>query len=235
MKPKEYEEYVAHKYQQEGYKTTVTPLSGDWGVDVIAVKGSEKIAIQAKMYAGSRDVNRAMIMELYGAMAYQDCTKAVIATDGNVLDDAKLVAKKLGIEIKQIPQCDISYKNECQEKEIKSTKQTEINGYPTFDEAWEKYIIPLKGKTLHNSRGKNKIEEVNWGGIIRTTSNGKKGKIAIEDFRKSYNELLRKKTLTRDEINQQNAKRCSSGIVLILSQIPYIEVIEKPNITLRLK
>ena len=32
-------------------------------------------------------------MQLYGAMAYQDCTKAVLATDGEVLDDAVIVAK----------------------------------------------------------------------------------------------------------------------------------------------
>lgn len=46
-----------------------------------------------------RKVNRAAIMQLYGAMAYQDCTKAVIATDGELLDDAISVAKKLKIEI----------------------------------------------------------------------------------------------------------------------------------------
>ena len=62
MKPKEYEEYVASIFQNKGYSTEVTPLSGDWGIDVIAIKDSEKIAIQAKMYSdSSRKVNRAAI------------------------------------------------------------------------------------------------------------------------------------------------------------------------------
>lgn len=94
MTPKEYEQYIASIFQNQGYKTLVTPYSNDWCIDVIAIKGKEKIAIQAKMYGNKRKVNRAAIMQLYGAMAYQDCTKAVIATDGELLDDAISVAKK---------------------------------------------------------------------------------------------------------------------------------------------
>ena len=50
MTPKEYEQYIASIFQNQGYKTLVTPYSNDWGIDVIAIKGKEKIAIQAKMY-----------------------------------------------------------------------------------------------------------------------------------------------------------------------------------------
>ena len=49
MAPKEYEQYIASIFQNQGYKTLVTPYSNDWGIDVIAIKGKEKIAIQAKM------------------------------------------------------------------------------------------------------------------------------------------------------------------------------------------
>ena len=76
-------------YQAGEYKTIVTPLAGDWGIDIIATKGFEKIAIQARMYGHtSRKVNRSNIMEFYGAMTYQDRTKAALATDGELLDDA---------------------------------------------------------------------------------------------------------------------------------------------------
>jgi len=47
----------------------------------------------------SRSVNRRVIMELYGASAYQDCTRAILATNGDILPDAIEVANKLGIEI----------------------------------------------------------------------------------------------------------------------------------------
>ena len=40
--------------------------------------------------------------------------------------------------------------------------------------------------------------------------------------------------ITRKEINDEYAKRASSGVVLILSQVPLFEFIDKP-LTLRLK
>ena len=42
MTPKEYEQYIASIFQNQGYKTLVTPYSNDWGIDVIAIKGKEK-------------------------------------------------------------------------------------------------------------------------------------------------------------------------------------------------
>lgn len=100
MTPEQFEHFVANLFSEMGYVAKVSSLSNDWGIDVIATKDTEKIAIQAKKYGGSsRSVNRRMIMELYGAAAYQDCTSAVLATDGDVLPDAVTVAKKLGIKI----------------------------------------------------------------------------------------------------------------------------------------
>lgn len=233
MTPEEYEKYVASLYQARGYKTIVTPLSGDWGIDVIATKGTEKIAIQAKMYGHThRKVNRSNIMELYGAMAFQDCTKAVLATDGELLDDAKIVAEKLNIEILQTRtnNTDTSMKGNLYKEE----KTKLFNSYPTFDEAWQKYIMPLKGSTLKNSRGNNKIIDVNWGGIKRITSNDKEGKIDIEGFRLAYNKLIKEDKVTRSYINQQVNKRCSSGIVLILGQLPFVEIVNNPK-SLKLK
>lgn len=170
MTPKEYEQYIASIFQNQGYKTLVTPYSNDWGIDVIAIKGKEKIAIQAKMYGNKRKVNRAAIMQLYGAMAYQDCTKAVIATDGELLDDAISVAKKLKIEILTTKTNFVStFHKEKEEENSDSIHKDFRMEYPTFDEVWRKYIMPLKGVTLWNTKGENKILDVNWGGITSNT------------------------------------------------------------------
>ena len=100
MEPREYEELVAKYYQNKGYETELTPYTGDYGVDVIAWKGNERIAIQAKMYGNSqRKVNREAMMQLVGAKEYHECNKAVIATDGECMLDAIEVAKRLNIEI----------------------------------------------------------------------------------------------------------------------------------------
>lgn len=79
------------------------------GVDVIATKGSERLAVQAKMYGGStRLVNRECLMQLHGAAAYFDCTSAVLATNGGVMPDARAVADKLGIRILELNRANTS-------------------------------------------------------------------------------------------------------------------------------
>ena len=233
MTPEEFEHYVGSFYISEGYEVKVSPLSNDWGIDVIATKGKEKLGIQVKMYGHtSRKVNRAMIMELYGAAAYQDCSRGVLVTDGIVLPDAIKVADKLGVEIRYL------YPSLNYNQEIKINKKTEElpeedskakGDYLSFGEVWEKYIKPLQGKTIENDGLINTIIKVNNAGIVRKTSNGKEGKIPIEGFRLAYNALIEKKFVSRDEINQNYAKRCSSGVVLVLSQVPFIEATTDPK------
>lgn len=228
MTPREYEKYVGTIYAKKGYDVSVSPLSNDWGIDVIAVKGEEKIGVQAKMYGNiNRKVNRRAIMELYGAAAYQDCTKAVLATGGEILPDAKKVAEKLGIEILYT-----SAPIEMQQR-IEPVAAAGLSGadreIPSFYEAWEKYIFPLKGQTLYNSRGSNSILDVDWSGIRRKTINGRTDKVDIEGFRLAYNVLVRNNgIITRDYIDQQYDKKCSSIIVVVLSQIPYVDKTSSP-------
>ena len=209
MTPDQYEKYVANYFQNKGYKVKQTPYSNDYGVDVFAEKNKEKIAIQAKMFGNSnRKINRQMVMEFYGAKDFFNCNKGIIVTDGEIIQNAKDVADKLGVEILFIyPQSHVP-KNNSQ-----------------FDEIWENYVMPLEGKTIARKNGKiNKILEVNWGGINRITSNGNQQKIDIEIFKKTINHLLENGSITRQEINDEYSKRASSGIVLILSQLPMIRL-----------
>jgi hypothetical protein len=219
MTPKQFEELVCEHFRNKGYKAEATSYSNDYGVDVFATKGKEKIAVQAKMYGGgSRKINRQMVMELHGAKDYFDCTKAIIATDGILLSDAKEVADKLKIEILNI---DSSV--------LPRTKKPTLND-KTFDSIWEKYIIPLQGKTLTRDNGEtNEIVKVNWSEIERLTSNGNKGKIKVEIFKQAINKLLTDGSITRDYINQNYVGRASSGVILILSQVPFFQLTDKPT------
>ena len=209
MTPDQYEKYVANYFQNKGYRVKQTPYSNDYGVDVFAERNKEKIAIQAKMFGNSnRKINRQMVMEFYGAKDFFNCNKGIIVTDGEIIQNAKDVADKLGVEILFIyPQSHVP-KNNSQ-----------------FDEIWENYVMPLEGKTITRNNGKiNKILEVNWGGINRITSNGNQQKIDIEIFKKTINHILENGSITRQEINDEYSKRASSGIVLILSQLPMIRL-----------
>lgn len=218
MNPREYEEKVAEFYKGLGYQIELTPLSGDYGVDVFAKKGKDKLAIQAKMYGSStRKINRQMVMELYGAKDFFECTKAIIVTDGTLLPDAIKVAEKLKIEI--------VYFDGINSENPVITYNYELS----FEMIWEEYIIPLQGKVLtRNSGDTNRITKVDWSGIERVTSNGNPGKIKIEIFKQTVNKLLKDGFITRDEINQNYTGRASSGVMLILSQVPFFKITENP-------
>ena len=200
MKPTDYEHLVGKYFKKSGYHVTVTPASNDYGIDIFATKKDEKIAIQAKMYGeSSRKINRQMIFELYGAAAYADCNKAIIATNGRVLDDAREVAEKLGIDILPInaqKNFETTKRNAITDDTYTSsiesfTYKTDISHEETpgdetdamFENLWEKYIMPLEGKRLSRPNGKgNDIVQVDWGGIKRITSNGRQQTIKIEIF-----------------------------------------------------
>jgi len=219
MNPKQFEELVCEHFRNIGYEAKTTPYTNDYGVDVFAIKGKEKIAIQAKMYGGgTRPVNRQMVMELHGAKDYFDCTKAVIATNGILLSDATEVANKLKIEVLNITGSPLHSTNK------KTTSEK------TFEGIWEKYIVPLQGKTLTRDNGEtNKIIKITWSEVERITSNGNKGKIKVEILKLAINKLLEDGYVTREYINQNYIGRASSGVILILSKVTFFQLTQRPK------
>lgn len=215
MTPSEYEALIADRFVADGYDVEDRPMTNDWGIDVIAVKGAERVAIQVKRYGGStRPVNRAQVMELCGAAAYFDCTRAIVATDGRVMPDAMAVATKLGIDILNVPAQPIAM----------AVGRDAAHTPSKFDQLWERYIMPLAGTTLTWADGtSNTIVAVTWAGLERVTSNGRRQLIKIEIFRLAVQRVLAEGAISRTEINAMYPGRASSGVVLILSQIPGFE------------
>lgn len=215
MTPSEYEALVADRFRQLGYGVEDRSPTNDWGVDLIAVKDTERIAIQAKMYGGTpRPVNRAQIMELYGSAAYFNCVRCVLATNGRVMVDAQAVAEKLGIEILMIPAV--------ADRISATIPRPDTNA--AFDRLWQEHVMPLVGTTLTRSDGtSNTILAVDWAGVDRITSGGNRQRIKIEIFRFAVDAVLADGRVTRDEINAMYPGRASSGIVLVLAQIPDFE------------
>lgn len=220
MNPREFEEFVCSHFRLKGFETILTSYTNDYGIDAFAVRGNEKIAIQSKMYGHtSRKINRQMVMELHGAKDFFECTSAVIATDGSILPDAVIVAKKLNIEILYISNTENTL----------SKPSNDLKKNRDFNHIWEDYIIPLQGKLLTRSNGEtNLILRADWGGVERLSSNGKKGLIKIEIFKQAVNKLLNDGSITRDYINQNYVGRASSGVVLILSQVPFFKITHQP-------
>lgn len=235
MTPEEFERYVACIFESKGYKTEVTRYSGDYGVDVFAFKGKEKIAIQVKKFGNcTRKVNRIVFLKLYGSQHFFDCTKAIVATDGKVMDDAVEVAKKLGIEIFFVDTKNIEKCKPDNQSTVNDAITEDNRLYPDFSLIWDNFIRSLEGKTLFNSRGPNRILEVNNTALIRSSINDIPGEINRDYFKLAYEYLTKKGSVTRDYINQQIDKGCSSIIFLVLAQLPFIEESKNPQ-TLKMK
>jgi hypothetical protein len=131
----------------------------------------------------------------------------LIATDGRVLEDAKLVAAKLHVEIRVL---------------LASAAAIEGTGVSPFARVWSDVEAPV-GRTLERGNGRsNEILAVDAGGVVRRTSNGKTQRIDIEIFRWTIDLLLRGETVLREDINAQSIAGVSSGVMLILASLPVL-------------
>lgn len=79
---------------------------------------------------------------------------------------------------------------------------------------YDKCILNLKGKTLTNTQGTNKIIEVNQDEVKRITINNKVNRIKSQTIKEALRIVIEKKSVTRKEIFDTFLRRNSSGIVL---------------------
>lgn len=224
MTPSTFEQAIADYLEREGYRTEVTSITNDYGVDVFATRASERVAVQCKMYGGTaRRANRSMVLELYGAAAYYDCTGSIIATDGELMTDARAAADKLGVRIL------VATAAVCT-----AGSASRAGSRLDFGSIWEEYIVPLVGRTLERPDGKtNVVVTVDWSGTRRITSAGRRQFIKIEIFKWAVNRILTRGWVERDEVNQEYVGRASRGVVLFLSQVPLFRLIGTDRLELK--
>lgn len=89
----EFEIFLRDIFLKFGYKVSMTPTSGDFGIDLLLSNGHEKIAVQAKRYKGNVDqkaVNQVVAgraMKQYGVDSY-----SMVVTNSDFTKGAKLLA-----------------------------------------------------------------------------------------------------------------------------------------------
>ncbi len=228
MNPREFEAAVAESLRQQGYETAVGPYQHDFGIDIVAHRGSERVAVQVKMYgAASRHVSREAVMELVGAAKYADCTRAMLVTDGSLTNEARRVAAHVGVEIIEHFAGSVPHPPAALPR---GSRSSEVPGVLDFETIWERYGMPMSGRAVTSARGHvNKIVRVDWTGVDRVTSTGTPQHISIEIFRFAVERLLSDGEISRAEINDHYPKRASSGIVAFLGSLPVFEVTERPT------
>ncbi|MGB8644451.1 MAG: restriction endonuclease [Anaerolineae bacterium] len=93
----DFEHYVARLLEVRGFRSRVTPPSGDYGVDIVADKDGKKYAIQVKRY--SKLVGRQAISDAVAGKTHYKCDVAMAVTNTYFSDPAKTIARTTGCEL----------------------------------------------------------------------------------------------------------------------------------------
>lgn len=89
----EFESWCANLLLRNGFeKATVTPGSGDFGVDIVAVKDGIYYAVQCKCYSG--DIGNHSIQEVYAGKEMYKCQVGVVMTNRHFTSGAKQLAEQ---------------------------------------------------------------------------------------------------------------------------------------------
>ena len=78
---------------------TVTPGSGDQGVDITASKGGKKYGIHCKYYEGT--VGNKAVQEVYAGIAYYGCDIAMVITNSTFSKSAVELASRLNVILQE--------------------------------------------------------------------------------------------------------------------------------------
>jgi DNA-dependent RNA polymerase auxiliary subunit epsilon len=90
-----YERFVSHLIESDGWDCLVTPPTGDHGADIIVTDGDLRFAIQCKLY--SSPVGNKSVQEVYSAKDYYECDFAIVVSNAEYTTAARQVASSLGV------------------------------------------------------------------------------------------------------------------------------------------
>ena len=83
----EFESLVAKIFQQMGYKVTITPKTGDEGIDIDTIDPQgKKVVIQCKRWQGT--ISSKVVREFYGSLMHAKAEKGFLVTTGTFSSSA---------------------------------------------------------------------------------------------------------------------------------------------------
>jgi hypothetical protein len=91
MEGAEFEEYVAAVLRARGYQASLTKKTGDFGVDIVAVKGGVSTGIQCKRQATA--VGAAAVQQVVAGAVYYGCTEVMVVTNRSFTRAARELAQ----------------------------------------------------------------------------------------------------------------------------------------------
>jgi hypothetical protein len=92
-----FEFWCAGKLEEMGWSCVVSKASGDQGVDVIASKDSQIVAIQCKRFTAP--IGNKAVQEAHAGMKYYDAGTAVVLGTGGFTKSAQELARSTGVKL----------------------------------------------------------------------------------------------------------------------------------------
>lgn len=93
----QFEDYIAHIARSCGVPVIMTPLTGDWGVDLILGRRPNRVAVQCKRQ--SRPVGTSAVQEVVAGAPMQDCVRTMVVTNNGFTPAARKLAEHHGCEL----------------------------------------------------------------------------------------------------------------------------------------
>jgi len=100
--PVEFEHVTAELFRRYGYQATVTPQSGDQGIDILLRKDSRVIGVQCKRYKIENKIGPGMIREFVGALDGKGLKQGYFVTTSDFTKTARETARQSRFQIKLI-------------------------------------------------------------------------------------------------------------------------------------
>ena len=86
----EFEDYVAARLRHAGWQVRFTPAVGDYGVDLIAEKDGQSVAIQCKRHGKS--VGVAAVQQVVSGALHHGCTRSIVVSNQEFTTAARQLA-----------------------------------------------------------------------------------------------------------------------------------------------
>ena len=92
-----FENFLAGIFSAQGYTVETTATSGDFGADLILVRGEARIAVQAKRWKDM--VGVAAVQEALAGRSYYRCNAAWVITSARFTQQARTLAKQTDVHL----------------------------------------------------------------------------------------------------------------------------------------
>ena len=94
-----FEEFLAEVLREHGYRVELTTASNDQGVDLIAMSGNHRIAIQAKGYPSGSSVGNDAVLKVAGGMKFYNCNRCAVITNSYFTSQAMQAASGVDCDL----------------------------------------------------------------------------------------------------------------------------------------